>query len=55
MYIIEEIKDLNFEQQHIEYKKYYENIQNEMLKSCGIPKDLYEKRKKLNYDTRRER
>lgn len=28
-----------------QYKEYIENIQNEMLKLCGIPKDLYEKRK----------
>ena len=46
MYIIEEIKDLNFEQQHIEYKKYIEYIKREMLK--GIPKDLYKKEK--NYE-----
>lgn len=45
MYIIEEIKDLNFEQQHIEYKEY---IEKEILKLTGIPKDLYEKRK--NYE-----
>ena len=37
IYIIEEIKDLNFEQQHIEYKKYIEYIKREML--TGIPKD----------------
>ena len=45
MYIIEEIKDLNFEQQHIEYKKYIKYIEKEILKLTGIPKDLYEKRK----------
>ena len=45
MYIIEEIKDLNFEQQHIEYKKYKEYIEKEILKLTGISKDLYEKRK----------
>ena len=36
IYIIEEIKDLNFKQQHIEYKKYIEHIKREMLK--GISK-----------------
>lgn len=44
MHIIEEIKDLNFEQYKI-YKEYYENIRKEMVKLCGIPRDLYEKRK----------
>lgn len=48
MYIIEEIKDLNFEQHDIEYKKYKEYIEKEILKLTGIPKDLYEKRK--NYE-----
>ena len=37
--------DIDLEQYKI-YKEYYENIQKEMLKLCGIPKDLYEKRKK---------
>ena len=38
------IDDIDLEQ-YKKYKEYYENIQNEMLKLCGIPKDLYEKRK----------
>lgn len=41
MYIIEEIKDLNFKQQHIEYKKYIEYIKREML--TGIPKERLNK------------
>ena len=40
------IDDIDFEQ-YKKYKEYIENIQNEMLKLCGIPKDLYKKKKKL--------
>ncbi len=43
------IDNIDFEQ----YKKYIEYIQNEMLKLCGIPKNLQEERK--NYDTRNNR
>lgn len=49
MYIIEEIKDLNFEQQHIEYKKYIEYIEKEILKLTGIPKKYLNKKRK-NYE-----
>jgi len=37
------IDNISFEQ----YKKYREYIEKEILKLTGIPKDLYEKKKKL--------
>jgi uncharacterized protein (DUF1330 family) len=43
IYLLIMIDDIDFEQ----YKKYKEYIQNEMLKLCGKPKNLYEKTKKL--------
>lgn len=38
------VDDINFEK-YKEYKDYVENIRKEMVKLCGIPRDLYEKRK----------
>ena len=47
IYLLIMIDDIDFEQ-YKKYKEYIKNIQNEMLKLCRIPKDVFKKRK--NYD-----